>query len=240
MVQPITDTPGVAGQLLSTRGGMDKQFLHDITIAGGGLLAVLPLAAYAMREKGKRWLLPLIELFDGQMGELKGTFDWMLKGRFKHRPVTMAIRSIGMYGARSVRFEVLCAAEMRFAIYREHAILSIRRLLGTSRDIEVGDEFLDGEYVFRASDPARFAPWVRQQEVRRRVEELFDDRGMEYVLAGSGRLCCGYQTGHPRAPLMAEVHLTLEALTALAESLESQHQEHWFMDEPTASRRRES
>ena len=208
---------------------MDREFLHKMLILGAGIIVVLPFFRHVMWEKAKRRLLPISVLFDGQMGELKGVSDWTLRGRFKHRPVTITVRSVGYSGSRSVRVEMLCSAAMRFMITRGGLADPVRRALGVLRTLEVGDAYLDKEYRFRASAPDRFGPWVQQMDTRRRVEALFDDGEMEFVRLKGGTLSCGYTA--PRFDMsVADARLILEALEGLAESLEAGHQDRWVLE----------
>jgi len=204
----------------------DRQFLHDSLIAGGGLLFLFPFIAYACREKGRRWLTPLVQLLDGQVGEQTGTFEWMLRGRFKCRPVTIQIRSTGRY-RKSFRFKLLCPAGMKFIMVRERPLDGLRRAIGLLRDLKAGAERLDGEYVFRATDPERFRAALQSSSATHQVKVLFYDRHMHYVGLDEGVLWCGYSTGAPRAPEVGDVREILDALAALAEALDQQDGASW-------------
>lgn len=216
------------------REPMDKQLLHDSLIAGGGLLFLFPLIAYACREQRRGWLTPLLQLLDGQVGEQKGIFAWTLRGRFNRRPVTIQIKSSGKY-AKSFRFELLCPAGMQFVMVRERPLDGLRRTIGLLRDLKTGGELLDGEYVYRATDPERFRALLQDSSARHHVQVLFYDRHMHYVGLDKGVLWCGYGTGAPRAPDVGEVQQLLDALAALAESLEQQHDGRWAAEEPSRS-----
>lgn len=69
---------------------MDRQFLHDMLIAWGGIVVLFPLVAYASLERRRRWLTPLVQLLDGQVGEQTGTFEWdtawALQAQARHDP----------------------------------------------------------------------------------------------------------------------------------------------------------
>lgn len=213
---------------------MDRQFLHDMAIALGGLLFLFPLFAYSCKATGRRWLTPLIQLLDGQVGEQTGTFDWTLRGRFKRRPATIRISTTSTYGRKIFQFELLCPAGMKFVMVRERPLDGLRRSIGLLRDLKTGGERLNAEYVFRATDPERFRTVMQVSSATHQVKRLFYDLHMHYVGLNKGVLWCGYSTGWPRMPEVGEVQQTLDALAALAELLDQQDHTGWAAEEPSS------
>lgn len=208
---------------------MHERFWHDILLACGGILAILPLHIYSCRITGRRWLLPLIPLLDGRAGEQTGTFNWTLRGRYRRRTVTIEIASLGQTGKR-YQVEVVCTAVTRFVIQRDNLLRSASNAMSAMQIIDVGDARLDQEYACASGDPGRFAAWVRHPEISTLVLTLFEQLGMQALSCGNGGLRCSYSTGRPRAPDVDRMRRTLESLQALAESLEAHHQERWAMD----------
>ncbi len=208
----------------------NRQFVHDMLIAFGGLVVLFPLLAYASLERRRRWLTPFVQLLDGQAGEQTGTFDWTLRGHFEHRPVTIKISSAGRYGDRSFRFGLLCPAGTKFDLLGERPLSEMRRKIGLLRDLKNGFEVLDGAYVFHASDPERFRALLQEPSARRSVQVLFYDQQMDRVWLNEGVLWCGYSG--KEMPEVGEVRQLLDALFVFAESLEEEHDGPWTGEEP--------
>ncbi len=206
---------------------MDRQFQREMLLVLGAVVVVFPLFAYSCRATGRRWLTPLVQLLDGQAGEQTGTFDWTLRGRFKRRPATIQISTTSTYGRKFFQFELLCPAGMKFVMVRERPLDGLRRSIGLLRDLKTGGERLDGEYVFRATDPERFRAVLQDSSATHQVKVLFYDLLMHYVGLNEGVLWCGYGTGWPRMPEVGEVQQTLNALAALAELLDQQDDTSW-------------
>ena len=120
---------------------------------------------------------------------------------------------------------------MQFVMVRERPLDGLRRTIGLLRDLKTGGELLDGEYVFRATDPVRFRALLRQASARHQVQVLLDDQHMHYIGLNEGALWCGYSTGNPRAPDVGEVQEILNALAALAEALEQRDDASWAAED---------
>jgi hypothetical protein len=207
----------------------DKQFVHDMLIALGGIVVLFPLVAYASLERRRRWLTQLVQLLDDQVGEQTGTFYWTLRGRFKHRPVTINISDAGRFGDRYFRFGLLCPAGMKFDLFSERPLNEWRRKYGLLRDRKNGFELVDGAYVFHATDSERFRALLQEPGARRSAQVLFYDQQMDRVRLDEGVLWCGY--GGKEMPEVGDVQQLLEALAVLAESLEQEHDSRWAADE---------
>lgn len=208
---------------------MDRQFLHDMLIAWGGIVVLFPLVAYASLERRRRWLTPLVQLLDGQVGEQTGTFEWTLRGRFKRRPVTIKVGSAGRYADRLFEFGLRCPAGMQFVMVPERPLNEFSRKIGLLRDLKEDFEVLDGEYVFRSTDPERFRALLQGASARQQVQVLFYDRGMHRIELNDGMLWCYFSA--KEMPGVGEARQILDALAVLAEPLDQQDDVSWASEE---------
>jgi hypothetical protein len=136
------------------------------------------------------------EMWKQLAGELKGQFvepgAWWKRGRveaqWKTWTITMDKYVVSTGKVTQVftrlRAPYVNADGFRFRIYRKSIFSGIGKSLGLVQDIEIGEEFFDGQFVIQGNNEDRIRAMLSRVELRKLIEaqpdicfEVKDDEG---------------------------------------------------------------
>jgi hypothetical protein len=184
-----------------------------------GLLSLVAGILAWSHASARRTLLRLTELLDERGGEASGFRNVVLKGHYQGRRVAFRLIPGSRYRPRILHVAFTEGASLWFQIQKETMGNFLAAHVGLIKDIELGDENLDRDYVFSSREPERFANWVRAAGVMAAVETLMKERGVD-LLAQDQEMRAELRRFSRREASPENVREILDGLSALRRTLE--------------------